>query len=393
MRITDTEIVSVSAETITVAFSVEDDQGNVVDAPAAVSVDGDRRCQVDGSETLRLVTIDQLQPSTEYAISIEVAGAEAAERDSFFPDTVRTLAAPSAPAVATIGTLNDLHFGEKRLGAIPGVINESIDSDEGPVPYWQFMNDDAIADMNAAGLDAVFIKGDITDRGKPGEFADAAAAFGKIASPWHAILGNHDYYALNDSSEEVDGYGLLGQEPAPKVVDLDGWRVVLVDSVEPGNHRGRILPDQIQWLDETLATAARDGCPVMLMMHHQPVPPAFASGVINKIGIPPEHSVPLFDCVANHESVKGVLIGHTHRNRVRRYLGARNIPFAEVNCTKDYPGGWAKYRLDEDGSFRQEVQRTSSARAREHSRRCGKMAEGRYRRFAIGTLDDRCFVA
>ena len=88
-----------------------------------------------------------------------------------------------------------------------------------------------------------------------------------------------------------------------------------------------------------------------------------------------------------------MLIGHTHRNRSRRYAATRSLPFVEVNCSKDYPGGFAHYRLYDDGSFRQEVRRTGSERALAHSTRCRSLFRGLYRDFALGPLDARSFVA
>ena len=88
-----------------------------------------------------------------------------------------------------------------------------------------------------------------------------------------------------------------------------------------------------------------------------------------------------------------MLLGHTHRNRVRRYAASGEIPYVEVNCTKDYPGGWAHYRLFEDGSFRQEVRRISSPRALQHSARCRDFFKGFYRIFSLGQLSERSFVA
>jgi hypothetical protein len=88
-----------------------------------------------------------------------------------------------------------------------------------------------------------------------------------------------------------------------------------------------------------------------------------------------------------------VLIGHTHRNRVRRYRASGATPYAEVNCTKDYPGGWAHYRLYDDGSFRQEVRRTSSERALSHSSLCRGFFRGGYKLFALGELSTRSLVA
>ncbi len=78
---------------------------------------------------------------------------------------------------------------------------------------------------------------------------------------------------------------------------------------------------------------------------------------------------------------------------MRHYPAAGRIPFIEVHCTKDYPGGFAHYRLFEDGSFRQEVRRTSSERALAHSTRCSGFCDGGYRRFSLGPLSARAFVS
>ena len=65
--------------------------------------------------------------------------------------------------------------------------------------------------------------------------------------------------------------------------------------------------------------------------------------------------------------------------------------FVEVNNPKDYPGGFAHYRLFEDGSFQQEVRRTPSRRALLHSTRCRALFQGGYQHFALGTLEERSY--
>jgi hypothetical protein len=129
------------------------------------------------------------------------------------------------------------------------------------------------------------------------------------------------------------------------------------------------------------------------MMHHQPVPPGREHGFVNRIGMLPEHSTRVFDLLAAHPQVAGMLIGHTHRNRIRRYEQCPHVPFIEVHCAKDYPGGWAHYRLFDDGHFRQEARRTNSARALEHASRCREFFDGGYRRFALGSLGERSFIS
>jgi predicted phosphodiesterase len=398
LRITGAELFGVTETSATLAFAVEGDAGPV-DAPARVRLDGELRASCEGAGT-RLLRIEGLEPGTRYRLEIEVDGAPAATPDAWLPEHFETLPAPRAAQVASFATLNDLHFGEPRFGGTlleggdygpvaPGYPEAlAADSD---VPYWQFMNEDAIADINASGVDAAIIKGDIADRGLPEQFQAAADAFAGFAMPHHAFLGNHDYYALEEGLE-VDGYALLDQPEAPRALELGGWRLLLLETVEPGEHHGVFGDERLAWLNEALAETRESDIPTLLFMHHQPVPPEHADSFPNDIGVRPEHSLRLFDLLGGHPQAKAVLIGHTHRNRVRRYRGSGAIPFVEVNCTKDYPGGFAHYRLFEDGSLRQEVRRTSSERALAHSTRCRDFFRGGYRLFSLGPLSARSFV-
>ena len=399
--IRDPEVMGVTASSVTLAFRVEDASGPVA-ARAHVQLDGELRAISESDAATRLVRIEGLDPDTEYELAIEVDGAPRPAPDRYYPERVRTLSAPSARRTATFATLNDLHFGEPRFGGQLTADHEYGDEAEGfplirdadtDVPYWRIMNEDAIAEINAARVDATIVKGDIADRGLPEQFGFARDAFAKLDAPHHAFLGNHDYYGRHNGAGEVDGYALLGQPAAPRSVELGGWRLVLLETAEPGDHHGVFHDDRLAWLDETLIDTREAGIPTLLLMHHQPVPPEKRDSYPNSIGLLPEHSMPFFDLIGANPQVKGVLIGHTHRNRVRRYRASGAVPFVEVNCTKDYPGGWAHYELYEDGTFRQEVRRTGTPRALAHSTRCRDCFNGMYRHFSLGALGERSFVA
>ncbi len=399
LRIAHPELFGVTESSIALAFDVEDADGPV-DAPARVRVNGELRAHSEGLAGTRSLRIDGLEAATRYRVEIEVDGAGPAEPDEYFPESVETLASPGGTPVGSFATLNDLHFGETRFG---GRLTEDHEfGEEAPsfpmmyaedtdVPYWQFMNEDAIAEINATGVDATIIKGDIADRGRPEQFEAAAKAFSRLAAPHHAFLGNHDHYGLHEGFD-VDGYELLGQPRAPRTLDLGGWRLVLLETALPGEHHGVFGHERMSWLARTLDETRELGMPTLLFMHHQPVPPEHRDSYPNTIGLVPEHSLSFFDRVGEHPQVRAVLIGHTHRNRVRHYSASGRVPFVEVNCTKDYPGGWAHYRLYDDGSFRQEVRRTSSERALRHSSRCRDCFRGLYKNFALGRLEVRSFA-
>ncbi len=400
LAISDPELFGVTESSATFSFCVTDGSGPV-DAPARISLDGEAHTVSEDRSGIRLVRIEGLSPESDHRIDIQVTGADPVERNAYFPETFRTLPATGAKRVGSFATLNDIHVGEPRFGGTLGPNLELGDESPGhpavhasdtKVPYWRFMNEDAIADINQSGVDLAITKGDIADMGRREQFEDAADIFAGFEIPHHAFLGNHDYYGLLED-EEVDGYGLLGQPPAPRTLELGGWCLVLLDTVEPGEHHGVFPDERLRWLEHTLARTRELRIPTLLLMHHQPVPPKFSQKFPNRIGMRPEHSMRLLSLIGQHPEVQGVLIGHTHRNRVRLYPESGPTPFVEVNFTKDYPGGWAHYRLYDDGSFRQEVRRTPSERALAHSARCGDFFAGGYRDFVLGSLENRCFSA
>lgn len=398
-RIAEPELFGVTESSFTLTFLVEDAAGPVA-APARIKLDGELRAVSEGPAGTRQVCVDGLAPGTTYRVAIETPGGEPARPDRFFPGSVTTLPAPRAAQVGSFATMNDLHFGEPGFGGVMTETGDTLDRPGVPmvratdteIPYWRFMNEDSISEINESGVDLAVIKGDIADVGRADQFEAAARAFAGFRMPHHAFLGNHDYYGLLQG-EQVDGYALLGQPRAPRSLELGGWRLVLLETAHPGEHHGVFANDRLGWLASALEETRERRIPTLLLMHHHPVPPEHADSYPNTIGINPLHSLRLFELIGRHPQVKGVLIGHTHRNRVRRYRASGATPFIEVNCSKDYPGGWAHYRLFEDGSFRQEVRRTGTARALEHSTRCRDLFGGGYRRFALGSLETRSFAA
>src|SRR5205823_10985043 len=107
-------------------------------------------------------------------------------------------------------------------------------------------------------------------------------------------------------------------------------------------------------------------------------------------GINPDDSDALVDVVARRESIAGYFAGHTHRNRVRRFERARNVPCVEIGATKDYPGCFAEYRIYE-GGYTQVVRRISAPEALAWTERTRYMFAGLYREYALGGLDARAF--
>ncbi len=298
------------------------------------------------------------------------------ERDGF---TFRTLPEPGE-LLCRFAAVNDVHFGEVECGRLHD------DPEAGPVfraepgddPYPEVMNRGAVAEMAAIDPAAVVVKGDLTATGARAEYERFLSfyepAFGDRLLH---VRGNHDA-----SSRET-----FAATPTAEVA-LPGVRVALLDTTVPGRPSGSLTADQIDWLD---ALAADSDRPVLVFGHHHAWNPGSADRSDSYYGIHPDASEGLVGVVARRPSILGYFAGHTHRNRVRRFAATGGVPWVEVSCTKDYPGGWAEYRVH-DGGVLQVFHRTSTPEALAWSEKTRQMFSGVYGEYAFGTIHDRCFA-
>ena len=105
----------------------------------------------------------------------------------------------------------------------------------------------------------IVFTGDLADEAEPEAYArlrelvePAAAAMGAVVV-W--TMGNHD-----ERAPYAEGlFGAASEEPQDRVHEVDGLRVIALDSSVPGYHHGEIDAAQRAWLAEVLATPAEHG--------------------------------------------------------------------------------------------------------------------------------------
>lgn len=281
--------------------------------------------------------------------------------------------------VATVATVNDVHFGEVVCGLMSG-------DDEGPVfrvpagsePYPEMMNRGAIEEITALDPDLVVVKGDLTSEGTEEEYAAFRRAYeGAFGDRLLHVRGNHDAY-------EHQTFAPAG----PQRRDVEGLTIALLDTTLPGKPSGGVDAPQVEWLEDLAAEADR---PVLVMGHHHVWIPRSAERPMSYFGINPDDSERLVAAVARHPRILGYVCGHTHRNRVRLVEATGDRPWAEVACVKDYPGTWAEYRVFEGGVL-QVHRRISTPDALTWTEQTRGMFGGLYGDYAFGRLEDRCFA-
>jgi Icc protein len=318
-----------------------------------------------------------LEPETAYDLDVEGAA-----HGEWLPASFTTLDRPTGRLLATIATANDVHFGEVECGRLGDLGAEELGpilrAEPGDPPYPEVMNGAVIDEMRALDPDVVVVKGDLTDAGTEDEFEAFLDAYGTLGERMQWVRGNHD---VKTDPEFAAGY-------APYDVQVDGVTLAVVDTVTPGTDRGELSADQVAWLDEL---AGSTSAPVLVFGHHHLWNLAADHRTDTYFGINPHDSEALAGVVARRENIAGYFSGHTHRNRVRRFAAARNVPFVEIACTKDYPGGWGEYRVYE-GGYTQIVRRAAAPAAMAWSEKTRGMFAGLYRDYALGPLTERCFT-
>ncbi|MEV6062192.1 metallophosphoesterase [Nocardia asteroides] len=160
--------------------------------------------------------------------------------------------------------------------------------------------------------DVILVTGDITDSGKPEQYAEARLAL-RADIPVYLLPGNHDDRAAFRTD-------LLGEPASSAPINsahrVGALTVILLDSTIPGAPSGLLAEETYAWLGETLAAAPADG-PILIALHHPPKP--VASPIVDVIALAEPDR--LAAVVAGDPRILGVLTGHAHSPIATTFAG------------------------------------------------------------------------
>ena len=147
--------------------------------------------------------------------------------------------------MVTIAHISDPHVGSPFF--VPNLMNR------------------VIAELNELARDAVVCTGDLTNEGYRQEYKSWLAYRERIEAPVHTILGNHDARNVGYLHFEE----LIG--PRTWGVDVEGVRIVGVDSSEPDLNEGQVGRGRYEWIRERFDVPAE--LKVFALHHHLlPIP-------------------------------------------------------------------------------------------------------------------------
>ena len=172
---------------------------------------------------------------------------------------------------------------------------------------------------------AIVLTGDLADRGEPEAYAQLRSMIEPAAAAVDAqvvwCMGNHD-------DRTAYARSLFGADPTAdvmdRVYDVDGLRIVALDTSVPNYHHGEITDEQYAWLASVLAEPAPLG--TVLAMHHPPIAiPMLPAAAIIEL----DNQERLAAALAGTD-VRMILGGHFHYSSYGTFAG---IPVSVASAT------------------------------------------------------------
>jgi len=159
----------------------------------------------------------------------------------------------------------------------------------------------------------VLATGDLSEDASPASYQRLAQHFRGMKAPVCVLPGNHDEQLLMQQ--------YLGQGPwnGPLILSCGDWRLALINSAVGGRIDGALDPNDIQHLRRCLDARLKQ--PVLLALHHQPVP--VGSAWIDRYML--EAPDALLELIAEHGQIRGVIWGHVHQAFESRTGNARML--------------------------------------------------------------------
>jgi 3',5'-cyclic AMP phosphodiesterase CpdA len=209
--------------------------------------------------------------------------------------------------------VSDTHFVEND-----GLLHGSVDSDANLA---QLFEDFA---RSGARPEAIIFTGDLADAGQP----EAYERLRKLVEPAAAAVGAQVIWVMGNHDERgAFRAGLLDEEPTTesidRVFDVNGLRIIALDSTVPGQHYGEITDPQLEWLAAELSSPAPHG--TLIALHHPPVPSPL--GLLALVELRDQHRLA---AVIEGTDVRGILGGHLHYSTLSTFGG---VPVSVASAT------------------------------------------------------------
>lgn len=162
--------------------------------------------------------------------------------------------------------------------------------------------------------DVVLVSGDMTDFGRPEEYARLAELMAELELPWVMVPGNHDRRSPLRAAFPDHAY--LGSDGFMQfTIEAFPLRLIGLDTLVEGENGGELCAERLAWLEARLAEQPER--PTLIFMHHPP----FATGIGHMDIQGLTGAASLESLIRRFPNVERLLCGHIHRPIFRRFGG------------------------------------------------------------------------
>lgn len=162
--------------------------------------------------------------------------------------------------------------------------------------------------------DLIFLTGDLVNQGGDKEYEALKPLVDKSQIPIYLGIGNHDNREATRKYFPEHTY-LPERGFIQYVVEMNGLRMIMLDTNIEGKPQGTLCKERLDWLAETL-TQAPD-TPTVIFMHHPPI----------KTGIIAMDDMGFLDAdafgkvIEKHDQILRIFCGHLHRSIQGSFYG------------------------------------------------------------------------
>lgn len=211
--------------------------------------------------------------------------------------------------------VTDLHLQADPSTELQGVVIEK---------RWRAVLESIQATHRDADL--LVLTGDLVHHSGPAAYKRLVQQLDELDLPSVWLPGNHD------DPEQMHTYGTAALNR--KIIDLPGWRLVLLDSTAAadGVGGGSLAQVELDFLQDTLNNS--NDVHVMILVHHNPI--HLGSGWQDPISLGNKDE--FWRCIATSAYVRCVLFGHVHQawdlteNGIRLFSSPAVAPQYKAGC-------------------------------------------------------------
>jgi predicted phosphodiesterase len=185
-----------------------------------------------------------------------------------------------------------------------------------------------VADINAHNppVDFVIHLGDVTDLGRPDEFATAGSIMGALTRPLYPVVGNHDNFR---SDAKAAWKAFAGRDSTNYAFDYRGFHFIVIDcTLDP------YVPPYVNcgsevrtWVAQNLAANSKK--PTVVFSHFNMWRRSWNAMFDTTLSYAEYQGMPeLREILEDAGNVVAVVNGHVHANRVEKHNGIYYIDVA-----------------------------------------------------------------